>query len=193
MSQITVANWENKYVSDLKEARSERLEWINDTSGKGFQTAIENIKDENKDLKRQIAKLKKEKKMLRMHRQAGGETIMICRMEDSHLHNTIMLFIKQLREAKGLLDNEFKVSPLKAALYGLKTEAVKEKSEKAIRRVSDKLYPYLAESMLRGTNSYSTELQEVFERTGREDLEINIDSDLVCLPEPESVDPDLED
>ncbi len=106
--------------------------------------------------------------MLKIHRTKEGEKMFISQMEDSHLQATINLFIKKIKDLKDALSMKVNVSPFKSALYAIDSTEIAENAKQRISTATSLLYPYLAEAMLRGMD-YTVELQELFERTGKED------------------------
>lgn len=112
--------------------------------------------------------------MYNMHRTKSGETMFISMMEDDHLQNTINMYVNKIRSQKELLGAKVNISPMKMAMYGVDTARLVEAAKKSIKACCTKLYPYLAEAMLRGFD-YKVQLQEIFERTSAEpkfDLEM---------------------
>ena len=106
--------------------------------------------------------------MLKIHKTRAGEQFFVSQMEDEHLRNTIELYLGQLKQLKGALEAKVTLNPFKSALYNVDVGAISEKAKGLINGVANKLYPYLAEAMLRGID-YKTELQTTFERTGAEE------------------------
>jgi glutamine cyclotransferase len=68
-----------------------------------------------------------------------------------------------------------KIGKLKSSLYGINEKYVSEKASEMVRNNVLMLYPYLAEAMLRGF-SYTEELRQIFQRTGKEEtFDIEVD------------------
>ena len=105
--------------------------------------------------------------MYEEHRTKDGKEMLICQMDDKHLGNTINLFLNKLGEAKRLLTLEISENKFKSALRGRSSKDLTKAAERAIREITEKLYPYLAESMLRGIY-YTERMQAIFERKGAE-------------------------
>lgn len=118
-----------------------------------------------------------EENMNKLHTTKSGETLMIAQMDDSHLTNHIKLLLRHIEQAKGALGANMKVSKFQSAMYGVNQESLEKKAAKKIKGIADQLYPYLAEAMLRGIN-FTTELQKIFERTGKEER-ITVELDLL--------------
>lgn len=107
--------------------------------------------------------------MLKVHTTREGASTFISQMEDDHLKNTITMYLSKISQLKGALEAKVNVSPFKAALYEVDVQVVSETAKKHISAHANKLYPYLAEAMLRGFD-FSKELRVVFERDGQEAL-----------------------
>lgn len=120
--------------------------------------------------------------MYKLHSTKSGESMFISMMEDEHLQNTIMLYINKIRGQKDLLGAKVNISPMKMAMYGIDTQTLVDTAKRTIQGTCTKLYPYLAEAMLRGFD-YKAQLQEIFERTGAEakfELDARSDRLLEC-------------
>ena len=119
--------------------------------------------------------------MLELHRTNGGQEIVVSSMEDSHLINTVNMHLKKIDDAKQMLSANVGNS-FQAVLYDVDYAKIMRKAKKQIQACTAKLYPYLAECMLRGIN-LTAELQKTFERSekdkimGATALMINGDSD----------------
>lgn len=105
--------------------------------------------------------------MYTLHNTRDGQQLFISMMEDDHLKNTITLYLGKLKGYKELLDAKINISPIKMAMYGIDTQNMVSQAKTKIKSCCTRLYPYLAEAMLRGID-YKTQLQEIFERTGAE-------------------------
>ena len=109
--------------------------------------------------------------MLKTHTTKSGVAMRICQMEDSHLDNTIKMIVRKIEEAKLLVRSNINADSFTEALYEVDIEAISNRAKEVIPEMTEILYPYLAEAMLRGKD-YSLLLQEAFERDSREGREI---------------------
>lgn len=106
--------------------------------------------------------------MIGKHTTIDGKTMLIAQMKDSHLENTIELYLKKIEGAKDILEAKVSVSKFRGSLYGFDDNTLAMKAKKQIRALTGKLLPYLAEAMLRGIN-FTEDLQRVFERKNPEE------------------------
>ena len=86
--------------------------------------------------------------MLELHRTREGNTKLIAQMDDSHLKHTIKLHLGNMAKAKAMADNTA-LDEYQRVLYGLPKVDMAEAAE-VNRQIIQKLYPYLAEALLRG-------------------------------------------
>ena len=105
--------------------------------------------------------------MNKTHTTKDGSKMLICQMDDSHLKNTINYMIREINKQKANLSASVEITPLKSALYGIKKEDVSGRAHRAIPKMVELMFPYLAEAMLRGMD-FSKDLQEMLERSGQE-------------------------
>lgn len=118
--------------------------------------------------------------MYEKHKTANGRKMMICQMDDNHLRNTILLFLKNVEEAKTLLTGTVQENKFRSALYG-QDENLEKKAKGMIHSLTEKLYPYLAEAMLRGI-SFTERMQAVYERKLAEPQSVLFMPDQNLLP-----------
>lgn len=113
-----------------------------------------------------------EEKNMKTHKTREGQEMFISQMTDAHLDAIIKLYLKKLNEAKSLLVKGQTVDKFKSAIYNVDTK-INEKALKSIIHVhSEGLCYYITEAMLRG-KSYTTELQEYYDRIGQEDFQMS--------------------
>ena len=122
------------------------------------------------------------KDMNKLHKTKAGDSMMISQMEDDHLSNHIKLLLRKIDSAKNALDANMKISKFQSAMYGVNNESLEKKASKVIKDMAEKLYPYLAEAMLRGI-SFTKELQKTFERSTAE-IRIQVELDLLDSTHP---------
>lgn len=101
--------------------------------------------------------------MLELHKTNAGEQMFISQMDNEHLQNTINCYFIKIEQAKSLLNTSVSVDKLKSALYEIDNKQIAKQASRLIKRITEKLYPYLAEAMLRGI-SYTERMQKVYER-----------------------------
>lgn len=100
------------------------------------------------------------------HTTKDGRTIRICQMDDTHLRNTIIMYLDKIKKAKETIDGDFsKIDRFNANLLGINQEKLQKKADDFIRKMTNKLYAYIAEASLRGFD-FKKELQEAFGRSG---------------------------
>jgi len=92
-------------------------------------------------------------------------------MDDSHLENTIRMFLRKINDAKTMLDRSVKIDSFSSALYRISPEEVSNQARQSIVNMTEFLYPYLAEAMLRGID-FKEELQKVYGRDSKDDQTI---------------------
>lgn len=86
--------------------------------------------------------------MLETHNSNDGP-IMICQMDDSHLTNTIRLFCRRITQVRAAAQAPPDGDDYSRALYSIRKMDAETAGE--INRLAlTKLYPYLAEALLRG-------------------------------------------
>lgn len=110
--------------------------------------------------------------MFETHRDSTGNEILIAAMDDQHLQNTVKLKCRQIAQALGSV---VQISdPAKAALYGVKAKSPEEAGE-AARKVAVRLYPYLAEALLRGGEPAAVCAEAIRTAIGRDaSLAVNV-------------------
>ena len=94
----------------------------------------------------------------------------ISEMDDNHLQNFINLQLKAIVTIKNKLRGVTTIDPFKKALYQNFEFEDEESLTEMLTRICDLLEPYLAELALRGLDM-SKELQEVFERNTKKEIE----------------------
>jgi len=92
--------------------------------------------------------------------------MMVCQMDDFHLMNTVKMILREIEKAKAVTGMSVKLNSFERILFDLDEENLAETAAEAIKELTEKLYPYLAECALRGL-SIEKELQATFERTGK--------------------------
>lgn len=92
--------------------------------------------------------------MLEEHRTKDGNVMLIAEMTDSHLKNTIKLFIRKMMEVRHACATQPELGPMERAMYGI-SEADPTEGGRLLRVITQKLYPYLAELFLRGIDEDS--------------------------------------
>jgi len=99
------------------------------------------------------------------HRTKEGVTIGIPEMEDSHLRNTIYLFIDRMKEVTAAMHQD----NLKQYVITEGVEFDVEDAKRAFQSLKDKLKRYLYEATLRGMadDELAKKLQEAHGRSGR--------------------------
>lgn len=126
--------------------------------------------------------------MLEYHTTGDGRTLLIAQMTDKHLGNTVNLLFRRVAELRDLAEVAPSMSPFSRALYGV-TEINPEEAGRVVAQAVRKLYPYIAELVLRGNNTYiedtSDNLRQIMERTGPLSLQA-----VAELPEPVDHDDD---
>lgn len=118
--------------------------------------------------------------MNRVHVTKDGDRMFISEMDDNHLQNMIKLALKGIEEIKAGLRNEVVEDKFKTALYGEGEGFDEDELTDMLERLTTNIYPYLAEIALRGINM-SAELQKVFEREGRNQVNSNEKTDFQLL------------
>ena len=104
--------------------------------------------------------------MNKRHITADGITMFISQMDDTHLKNYILLVLRGIEKAKvQLRAEEIPKDKFSQALFSDDEGYSEEELSEMISGLTEKLYPYLAETALRGLDM-SEKLQEVFERNG---------------------------
>lgn len=103
--------------------------------------------------------------MLEQHTSSEGITTLICQMSNEHLTNAIRYYcrkIKQVRQASEVTNTGNDYSN---ALYGF--HQIDQETAAEINRMAiQKLYPYLAEALLRGLTEVRQDLIIALERDG---------------------------
>lgn len=118
--------------------------------------------------------------MLEQHQTRAGRVLLIAQMDDSHLGSTIKLHLRKLNEARSLAQVQFNDDPFERALYGVK-EINPEQAGEVAALIVRKMYPYLAELVLRGGDVEITDLlRDAIGRDGP------LSSQAVALPAPDS-------
>lgn len=118
--------------------------------------------------------------MLEHHQARDGRVLLIAQMDDSHLQNTIKLYLRRLNEARSLAQVQFNDDPFERALYGVK-EIKPEQAGEVAAIIIRKMYPYLAELTLRGGDAeISALLAEAVGRYGP------LSSQAIALPAPDT-------
>ena len=107
--------------------------------------------------------------MNKIHRTEEGRRIYISQMENSNLKNTIIYILRKIENNKRILNSSGDMTQLKMVLYNIVKDNLIKEAGTEIKISVEKLYPYLAEAMLRGFN-FSAELQTTFDRKGKEEL-----------------------
>jgi hypothetical protein len=135
---------------------------------------------------------KKENKMYAEHKTRDGKKMYISQMDNRHLENTIRIILKHIEDAKKVSSQEVPLSKFQQTVYKMNTARVEKKAAQMISALTEKLYPYLAEAMLRGQN-YTADLQRVFERKASDSI-VTLSFDGHAFPELEYFEmPDEED
>lgn len=105
-----------------------------------------------------------------IHKTKDGKMILISQMEDSHLKNTIDLFIKQIKECQSIMDDEVKhKSNLDYITSGLDMRNSKDRAESTLKKILHTIPYYVYEATIRGIN-YTEQLQDMYSRTGSLEL-----------------------
>jgi len=85
--------------------------------------------------------------MLDAHISKDGTSMLICQMSDRHLANTIRVYCRLIDKARRL-NQITRLSPLEMRIYGL-PKVNEDTVGEAIRRLIEKMVPYLAEAYIR--------------------------------------------
>ncbi len=96
------------------------------------------------------------------HETKNGQIIMIAKMEDSHLKNTVKLHIKTIKDAKELLSGSTEIK-IQQALYDQASLNIEKKLLQSISKSRESLPVYLMECMIRGID-FKEELRDIFDR-----------------------------
>jgi hypothetical protein len=103
------------------------------------------------------------------HITKDGKEMFITQMEDDYLKEIIQLYFDRMRKAKKALDVKIKANKLKMALYSIDESSVAERAKGTLLKFTHEIMPYIFEACLRGMQ-FTKDLQELYERTGKEDL-----------------------
>lgn len=95
--------------------------------------------------------------------------MLVGQMTDSHLHNTIRLYLRRIEEAMALIKNPDLDDPMVAIFHHVVApERVKAQAEQAIKECVGAIQPYLMEAYMRPGLAaiISEEMQATFGRSG---------------------------
>ena len=88
--------------------------------------------------------------MYQIHKTKAGETMLIGQMTDSHLQNTIRLYLRRIEDAMALIKNPVLDDPMVAIFHDVVApERVKAQAEEAIKARVAAIQPYLMEAFMR--------------------------------------------
>lgn len=86
--------------------------------------------------------------MLEIHHTKEGKTMLIAQMSDSHLVNYINLVLTKVEEAQDAMHQDTDATEYQKRLYGIQS-ITEEDAADITREALHKLYPYLAEALIR--------------------------------------------
>lgn len=104
------------------------------------------------------------------HTDATGRTMLVAEMTDSHLLNTIKMYLTRVKQCSEYIDavengEPVKVNALQRTFYGDQANPMKkDMAEKLLKTSIASLPRFVMEACLRGLN-VTSELQETFKRT----------------------------
>ena len=107
--------------------------------------------------------------MYQIHKTKAGETMLIGQMTDSHLHNSILLFLRKIEDAMALIKNPALDDPMVAIFHQAVDPArVKAQAEQTIKVCVAAIQPYLMEAYMRPdlVAVVSEEMRATFGRSG---------------------------
>lgn len=99
------------------------------------------------------------------HTTKTGEELYLMDMDESHLINTMNLYIRNFRLAKSLVNGEKEIDNFKSRYY--KRESKLENPELYIDNFDEKIAPYIYEAALRRID-ITEQINEILTTTERE-------------------------
>jgi len=111
------------------------------------------------------------------HITKEGKVFEINQLDDSHLLNSMKLFVRKLRESKAIVNSDKKQNKFFLKANNIKVN--KQAAYRYIEQFNQKFSHYLYEAFIRGIdlNGLRDELQEILERKTK--IEIQFDTNLI--------------
>ena len=104
-----------------------------------------------------------------IHTTRDGKKMFVAQMHSEHLKNAILLKLRNLNQALGLVGANAVTDKRHHAIYQLDLESIQDRVSEVIPVMLQKLYPFITEAVLRGVSwlpEVTTQLQEIMGRSG---------------------------